>query len=145
MLRICFMHSIQVGFGHAGVFRGGTAAGEVATHAVARLERGAQNFVSGFRGCAIILAMVADVKVEGDRVELGPGMDRQMRFGQHQGAGGARVRKLVEGRGNYGQADLAAGAAAEFGESVGLAQQAIVAGAGVEFGKDVQTVHSEDA
>ncbi len=94
---------------------------------------------------AIVAAVVADVKVERDGIQLRPGMHREVRFRQHQRAGGAGSGKLVEGRGHDLQAGVDAGAAAQRGERVGLQQQAAVAGAVVEFGKDVEAVHSEVA
>ena len=83
----------------------------VAHHAL-RLEFRFQCLVGGFRGSAIILAIVADVKVERHRVQLRPGVDRQVRFGQHQGAGSAGGGELVEASATTASRASGTGAAA---------------------------------
>jgi hypothetical protein len=72
-------------------------------------------------------------------------MDRQVRFGQHQGAGGACTGELVKGFGNDQQPGIGAGATTGCRQHCRVEQQAAVALAGVELGKYVEAVHSEDA
>jgi hypothetical protein len=51
------------------------------------------------RAAAVVAAEVADIDVERDTADFRPGMDGQMRFGQHHGAGdaGRLARGVMEG------------------------------------------------
>lgn len=109
------------------------------------LQFSTQRVVSAFRGSAIILTMVADVKIKRDRVELRPGMDGQVRFGQHQGARGAGGGELVKGLGDDQQPGVRAGASTQRDQQRRVEQQAAFSLAGVELSKNVQAVHSDDA
>jgi hypothetical protein len=68
-----------------------------------------------------------------------------MRFGQHQGAGGAGCGELVEGLGDHYQPGFRTRLTARRSQHPRVEQQVAAALAGMKFGKDVEAVHSEDA
>ena len=123
----------------------------IASHDALWLEFRAQCAVGGLGSSAIILTVVADVKIECHRVQFGPGVNGQVRFGQHQGAGSAGRGELREGSGDHYQPGFGAGAATLCSQHPRIEQQVAIAFAGVKFGKNVQAVHpnvwvySEDA
>ncbi len=48
------------------------------------------------RPLGVVLRVVADVDVQGDAVQLGPGMDGEMRFGEHHGTRDAAAVERME-------------------------------------------------
>jgi len=53
---------------------------------------------------AVVLGVIADVDVEGDALELGPGVDGEMRLRQHHCAGDSATVELVEQVAEYREA-----------------------------------------
>ena len=98
------------------------------------------------RVVAVVTAEVADIDVQRDAGDFRPGMNRQMRFGEHDGARDAGriaggVLKCVEQAADHGQAVARAAADTEGLEFPDVEKEFSRAAAVVEVSDQVQAVH----
>lgn len=84
-------------------------AAEAAVHARDQVPTAAQAFAEHAHGLGAIEHVAAGEHVDRGIAVLRPGMDRQVRFGDHHHAGDADRAELVERRGDDGGVGLAGG------------------------------------
>lgn len=97
----------------------------------------------------VVLAEVADVEIEGDGVQLGPGVNGQVRFSEDHGAGRAGrigfTTKLMEDLPDGRQSRHRADRKAQFTQSIDALQQGARATAVMQFGDEMEAVHGASA
>jgi hypothetical protein len=94
----------------------------------------------------VVPAEVADIDVERDSADLGPGVHRQVRLGEDYGAGHAGwlagcIAESMEEAADYGQTVTFAGRYAECLEARRIKQEARGAAAIVEVGEEMESMH----
>jgi hypothetical protein len=89
----------------------------------------------------IVGAVIAHVDVERQAPGLGPGVDRQVRLGQHHRAGVARALELVEAHAHDREPRGIDELDALFAESLSVEQELRIAAAAAEVTDEMQTVH----
>jgi hypothetical protein len=89
----------------------------------------------------VVGAVVADVDVQREPLGFGPGVDRDVRFGEHQGAGEAGALELVEAGVHHREAGGLHLPDAHFLEALAVEQQLRIAATTAQITDEMQTVH----
>ena len=88
----------------------------------------------------VVLRVVADVDVQRDAVQFRPGVDGQVRFGQHHGAGDTAAIELVEKITQAGELGCLDGIETDAPQGVPVGQEARITPAAVQVGDKMKTV-----
>lgn len=109
-------------------------------------KSGNQLFAGQTRRRAVVLAEIADIKIQRYSAQFGPGVNSQVRFGENHGASRARwlagAAKLMEDLSDRRQSWYRADGHAQRAQGIRIAEQACCAAAFVQIGDEVQSVHS---
>ena len=105
------------------------------------LEVGDEAVEQPARLVAVVVTVVAHVDVERQPLVLGPGVDGEVRLGEHDGPGEAGALELVEARVHGRQAGVAHELQALVLEPGAIEQQLRIAAAAAQIADEMQTVH----
>src|SRR5437870_4653996 len=117
------------------------AAVELLARDLGRLEEADDGVEQPPRLRRVVGAVVADVDVEREPLALGPGVDREVRLGEHDAAGEAAALELVEGNAHRRETGSLDHRDALCAEALAVQKELRIAAAAGEVTDEMQTVH----